>query len=164
MKYMGSKRTMLSNHLGQILPTEIQNAGRFADLFIGSAAVSWYVAENTSVEVIGADLQDFAVILANAVISRRKVIDGDRLWRQWSRRARQYYYRMTSRREADALEVTDWLRRPKTTVKDARRICRNIPHYTITQSYGGYYFSPKQALQLDALRATLPSGEKSQNL
>jgi hypothetical protein len=29
----------------------------------------------------------------------------------------------------------------------------------ITPAYGGYYFSPKQALELDALRATLPRGE-----
>jgi adenine-specific DNA methylase len=73
MKYMGSKRSMLQNGLGELLKREINGAARFVDLFTGSASVAGHVAKNFDVPVLASDLQSYSVALANAIISRRKI-------------------------------------------------------------------------------------------
>src|SRR5437016_2542153 len=70
VKYMGSKRWMLSNGLGHLLDDRAKNASRFVDLFSGSAAVAWYVAERTQREVVACDLQHYSRVLADAVLQR----------------------------------------------------------------------------------------------
>jgi adenine-specific DNA-methyltransferase len=67
MKYMGSKRVMLGNGLGEILVQETSGAKRFADLFAGSGSVAWYVAGSFPCRVIANDLQVFSSVLCNAV-------------------------------------------------------------------------------------------------
>ncbi len=156
MKYMGSKRSMLTNGLGKILNAECAKAKHFGDLFVGSGAVSWYIAENTSCRVLASDLQLFAVSLAEAVITRRSVMDAESIWRHWYRNA-------TRNAECDALfsgaerfDRVNWEKSRRRSVDEARELCTESKG-AVTKAYGGHYFSPKQALFLDALRQTLPN-------
>ena len=64
MKYMGSKRWMLENGLGNILEQNIPHYRRFVDLFAGSGVVASYVAKRSRIPVVAYDLQEFSVVLA----------------------------------------------------------------------------------------------------
>src|SRR5580658_119171 len=156
MKYMGSKRAMLANGLGKVLSAETADASRFADLFVGSGAVAWYVAQNSACRVLAADLQLFAVSLAEAVISREKVIDAEWVWKEWFREAQQRARQSQLFREAERFEQIKWGKARRRYVAHAREMCASSRR-PITQAYGGHYFSPKQALILDALRSALPT-------
>ena len=83
MKYMGSKRVMLQNGLGDLLIQEAIKHNRIVDLFSGAAAVSWFVAEKTNKEVLAIDIQEFAVVLAKSVICRNKIFQPDTLIENW---------------------------------------------------------------------------------
>lgn len=155
MKYMGSKRAMLSNGLGEALRAEITSARRFADLFSGSSAVAWYVAENFSCSVIAADLQLFAVCLAEAVIARDVALDPQIIWERWSREAAARARESDVFGGAERFGQISWGRARRRNVMDARTICKESQH-PVTKAYGGHYFSPKQAVLIDALRAALP--------
>src|SRR5687768_204802 len=87
MKYMGSKRAMLRNGLGELLDQELVGAKRFVDLFAGSAAVSAHVASKFVIPVIASDLQTYSVVLASAVIRQRGRLSADQLWKSWYERA-----------------------------------------------------------------------------
>jgi adenine-specific DNA-methyltransferase len=155
MKYMGSKRKMLSNGLGKIIATQAHDAKRFADLFAGSSAVVWYVAENVQCPVIATDLQLFAVCLAEAVITRDVALNADEIWQRWSKDAEAVACEEEIYLDAEQFGQLSWKRARKRSVQEARLICgasRNL----ITRAYGGHYFSPSQAVQVDALRKTLP--------
>jgi adenine-specific DNA-methyltransferase len=155
VKYMGSKRSMLSNGLGDVLRAEVIKKKRFADLFSGSSAVAWYVAENFPCPVIAADLQSFAVCLADAVISRGEALNAENIWGRWSRDAEAKARGSDVFQEADCFDGVSWKRARCRSVKDARNICKESLN-PIAKAYGGHYFSPKQAVILDALRTTLP--------
>jgi len=155
MKYMGSKRAMLANGLGQLLRAEAEGVKRFADLFVGSGAVAWYVAENFGCHVIAADLQTFAVALAEAVIGRNTAIPPEPVWQDWSRNADERVRKDSLHLDAEDFDKVPWKRARRQSVEDARRMCL-ASEGPITRAYGGHYFSPKQALLIDALRATLP--------
>lgn len=156
MKYMGSKRAMLANGLGKILRAEAATSSRFVDLFVGSGAVAWYVAENTECPVLGADLQLFAVSLAGAVVSRKQTVKPESVWHEWFLCAKERNQRRQIFREAERFQSAKWTSARRRSVARAREICEgsDLP---ITGAYGGYYFSPKQALVFDALRSTLPT-------
>jgi adenine-specific DNA-methyltransferase len=156
MKFMGSKRSMLANGLGKILKAETANAKRFADLFVGSGAVAWYIAENTGCRVVAADLQLFAVSLAEAVITRKGVIDPESVWKGWYRDALRSIRRNCLFGEAEQFDGRKWASARRRSVDDAREMCLGS-RGPVTRAYGGHYFSPKQALLLDALRRTLPT-------
>ncbi len=70
MKYMGSKRWMLQNGLGDLIAREVRGAARFVDLFSGSGAVSTHVAMKYEVPVTAYDLQTFSTVLTRAVVGR----------------------------------------------------------------------------------------------
>ena len=57
MKYMGSKRSMLLDGLGDLLANNALKTTRFVDLFAGSGAVSIHVATKYEIPVIASDLQ-----------------------------------------------------------------------------------------------------------
>ena len=156
MKYMGSKRAMLANGLGKLLMAETEKAERFADLFVGSGAVAWYVAENTTCRVLAADLQLFAVSLAEAVISRKRAVEPESVRKQWFLQAQERIRGSRLYREAEDFDNTTWERARRRNVAYAREIC-GVSRRSITRAYGGHYFSPKQALTLDALRGALPT-------
>jgi adenine-specific DNA-methyltransferase len=155
VKYMGSKRTMLSNGLGEVLRSRVSKVKRFADLFSGSAAVAWFVAENFSCPVMAADLQSFSVCLAEAVISRDVPLNPQAIWEHWSKEAQATAGQADAFQEAERFSQVSWGRARRRNVADARDICVES-HHPITKAYGGHYFSPKQAILIDALRATLP--------
>ena len=83
MKYMGSKRRLLQNGLGEILIRESKSSKRIVDPFCGSASVVWYLAERTNLPIIASDLQKYSAILACSVISRTKAIDNKHLINSW---------------------------------------------------------------------------------
>ncbi len=147
MKYMGSKRSMLTNGLGVLLDQERHEAGRFFDLFAGSGAVSIHIARKYSIPVFAFDLQKYSSILANAVISRNREFDCGDVWQLWIRRAK-------SRFNKASVPTSDRL--TQAVVYDFRKWCAAQADSPITKAYGGYYFSPKQAMWIDALLATLP--------
>lgn len=83
MKYMGSKRSMLQNGLGEALESASFGTDRFVDLFTGSASVAWYAAEKMKRPVLASDLQLFATCLAAAILTRRKKSNVDEWWPKW---------------------------------------------------------------------------------
>ena len=154
MKYMGSKRWMLQNGLADLIAREVRGAARFVDLFAGSGAVSTHVAMKYEVPVTAYDLQTFSTVLARAVIGRESRIDAERLWTNWYARAREL---RRSLRAPSAL-IVNW-----TAVNQHRQWCAEQT-WSVTKSYGGYYFSALQAIWLDALRQTLPEREPGKSV
>jgi len=147
MKYMGSKRAMLKNGLGELLKSEMGSASRFLDLFSGSGAVATHVAQNFEVPVHAYDLQQYSTVLARAVVTRRKPIVVDKVWAAWLERAKE---RARTIRPRTVHKVT------RRDVVRLRKWCERQKKWPITRSYGGHYFSAHQAVMIDALRATLP--------
>ncbi|SMH35859.1 Adenine-specific DNA methylase [Mesorhizobium australicum] len=149
---------MLGNGLGEALGRSLAEAERVLDLFTGSAAVAWYVAEQHGKEVLASDLQTYSTILAASVIERTKPI-ADRDWvESWMRRARG---RVSAHRQwRDIKELQTSL--DKIPVSEAASNARSIDFGTkfpVSKAYGGYYFSPWQAAWIDALRASMPEAE-----
>jgi 16S rRNA G966 N2-methylase RsmD len=160
MKYMGSKRWMLSNGLGELLAEQAPRSERFVDLFSGTAAVSWHVAESTQVPVLAVDLQAYAAVLGQAVLGRTRAVNPVRVLGGWVKRAQ-------ARIEADPIdEQATVLSRRKvspTAVREARRLCGQAED-PIVRAYGGHYFSPVQALTIGALRASVPEREPERSV
>lgn len=152
MKYMGSKRAMLKNGLGHLLEQEVANASRFVDLFSGSSAVAAHVASGFAIPVLAYDLQRYSVVLANATIARRRPIDANKEWRNWYERARLRVLKISAP-GARRLTIAK--------VSAFRTWSARQTGLPITAAYGGHYFSPNQAVWLDALRLTLPTGRKT---
>jgi len=147
MKYMGSKRWMLENGLGNILEQTITRYRRFVDLFAGSGVVASYVAKRSRIPVVAYDLQEFSVVLAGAIIERCRPLAADPLWKEWYERACRFVAKISIISEDKFTCAYVW---------KCRDWCQNQRRLPITNAYGGHYFSPKQAVWLDALRATLP--------
>lgn len=150
MKYMGSKRAMLTNGLGELLSEKIKGADRFIDLFAGSAAVATHVACKYDVPVLAYDLQEFSVVLANAVLRRQESLDWRSIWTNWRARACRIWSKVP---------VPGAGRFSASAVQKCRRWCATQSDLPITRAYGGHYFSPTQSVWIDALRFTLPDDE-----
>jgi adenine-specific DNA-methyltransferase len=156
MKYMGSKRLMLQNGLGQLLKAQAKNKKRIVDLFSGSASVSWFAAQNIALPVLSADLQWYSKWVARSVLCRRKRIDASDVLRRWIGSATESMAASEVCRSALELDRT----RPNagTWAAKARELCDNRRGTgPVWRAYGGYYFSPSQAATLDTLRRTIPS-------
>jgi adenine-specific DNA-methyltransferase len=149
MKYMGSKRWMLRNGLGDLIAREVRGSSRFFDLFAGSAAVSTHVAVKYKLPVSAYDLQTFSTVLVNAVVARESKINAEVLWAKWYARAREL-------RQSVRPPSANILNR---TIVKRHRSWSAEQTWLITKAYGGYYFSAIQATWLDALRQTLPERE-----
>ncbi len=154
MKFMGSKRSMLLNGLGEAIAEMAPSHRRFVDLFTGSGVVAWHVAQKYDVEVLAGDLQQFCVVLASSVISRTKPLDG-RWLDDWIAAADVELRASSILVEAKRLQETLCDADIERVAKRARKLCQT-PSAPIFNAYGGYYFSPLQAISLDALRTTLP--------
>jgi len=150
MKYMGSKRAMLQNGLGDLLRREIDNTPRFVDLFTGSGSVAIHVARNFSIPVLALDLQSYSAILTAAVVGREAPLLWQPFWEEWLRRASVKF-------KAQRIPTADKLTQP--IVADLRAWCDEQKKLPITKAYGGHYFSPRQAVWIDALRTSLPKLE-----
>ncbi|WP_416268207.1 DNA adenine methylase [Burkholderia cepacia] len=166
MKYMGHKGKLLPL-LGEILKNEAVNASKVADPFCGSGAVSWYMAQETDKVILSGDLQSFAVARAAAVVERTKAIDSNRVTKRWFESAREVVDSIVSQFPNAAKSV-----HPEISISEIQKIVNRsrvfcdevLPplffkmhgHFPMTQAYGGHYFSPLQAIEIDALRQTLP--------
>jgi len=160
MKYMGSKRSMLENGLGEIILERAKYASRIIDLFCGAGYVSWFVAEHINKPVIATDLQEYATILAKSVIGRTFTLEPEDLETEWLKSMDEELQsdinfndaRAIDRKSAD-LEILDYVQR-------ARNLCEHSSEVgPVWNAYGGYYFSPMQALKFDYMRKNLPDDE-----
>ncbi len=174
MKYMGHKGKLLPV-LGEILKCESVNARRVADPFCGSGAVSWFLAQSTSKAIFSSDLQSFAAARAAAVVERTIVLDADSIIRTWFQAARKVvntivvHFPNSSRSIQPDLTIATRIR---SLVVRSRNFCHSVlpsllekigGEFPMTFAYGGHYFSPMQALELDALRQTVPKSIAESN-
>lgn len=155
MKYMGSKRAMLGNGLGELLGKEVPAANRFVDLFTGSAAVAAHVGRRFDLPVLAFDLQNYSAVLADAVIGRNSTFEWKPAYDRWYKRAECFVSQVQL---PDATNIT------KRTVSEYRTWCAEQNDLPITKAYGGHYFSPQQAVWIDALRAKLPTTEPARTV
>src|ERR1700694_346469 len=155
MKYMGSKRAMLQNGLGEVLKRQIKSRRRFVDLFSGSGAVAIHVARTSKTPVAAWDIQGYSAVLANAVLNRQDEFAWRRSWDAWRRRAKKYC-------RSYRVPIADKLTRAR--VDEIRDWCSSRRKLPITKAYGGHYFSARQAVEIDALRVTLPSATRSRTI
>lgn len=157
MKYMGSKRAMLQNGLGDVLKTEAKSASRVVDLFCGGASVSWFAAAKLGRPVIACDLQEYATILAGAVVKRTKAVhfsEVNELWLSHATRAKSRLKGWNLARKLDeAGYCTEMWRQCAQTLCSSEAAAKSS---LIWRCYGGHYFSPTQALSFDAMLHTLP--------
>ncbi len=159
MKYMGSKRGMVANGLGEVLDDALNRNGRFADIFAGSGIVACHVAQKYSIPVFASDLQSFSAVLSNAVIARIAPVSVDDIWMPWKHRAEDYARQSGLLDKALVLDSKDWKGDPQELVDSARALSASSKSPDILRAYGGFYFSPLQALTIASLRATLPEQE-----
>ena len=162
LKFMGSKRALLENGLGDVLVSSLCSRERFVDLFTGSASVAWYVAETCSVSVLANDLQRFSGVLAESVIGRTQVLDESWII-AWLNEAVTSMENDPIFHDATKLQVFCSEGPIEEITHDARALCRDsgLP---ITAAYGGYYFSPLQSLRLDYLRSSLPRAKDARSV
>ncbi len=157
MKYMGSKRYMLVNGLGEMLEDKITSYQRFIDPFSGGGFVSTYVAQKYSIPVISSDLQEYSSILVGAVIERIKPLREKQFEVLWLTKAEKHL--RTSRLYKNALELENtYSGDVKKLVEESRVLCKK-PSYIgpVWNAYGGHYYSPEQALSFDYLMKYAPS-------
>jgi adenine-specific DNA methylase len=160
MKYMGSKRAMLSNGLGKMIAKEIQGKDRFVDLFAGSAAVSWFVASNFEVSVLSVDLQHYSKALANSVLLRTNDLDEhtlDMAYQSWVSDVQDTLTQDNRYQRAVGLMCGD--SSVEKIADQSIALCESEPGGIIWKSYGGYYFSPAQARIIDSLNQSIPADE-----
>jgi len=162
VKYMGSKRSMLTNGLGDALSQSIAECNRVFDMFTGSGAVAWHVAQKYDREVIASDLQSYAVALAAGVIERTEPLADHRWLDSWFDHAKEmqpsrFFQKATNLQEK--LEVEQIAG----SAIEARELCAdfNLP---VCFAYGGYYYSPLQSLWLDTLRIALPKNANQRRI
>lgn len=154
---------MLSNGLGEALGRSLNTSKRVFDLFAGSAAVSWYVAERFGKEVIASDLQSYSMVLAASVIQRTSPII-DAIWiDNWFCRAREYSLAHGEWKFIKELQASA----TKMPAPEAALAARSVDFdskFPLSRAYAGYYFSPWQSVWIDALRATAPEEEDYRNV
>lgn len=166
MKYMGSKRYMLANGLGELLREQLPYTKRFVDPFSGSGGVVNFVAtdQNFKGQIIASDLQKYAVVLAKAVIERTDTINVEYLKKIWIEKAQEEIESSKLLTKADEVDEK-YNRSIKTRVREGRKLCDTSSKVgPIWNAYGGHYFSPKQALVIDYLLSALPKQTKHRDI
>ncbi|MGE0269284.1 MAG: DNA adenine methylase [Candidatus Omnitrophota bacterium] len=157
MKYMGSKRYMLTNGLGKLLDEEAKSAKRIVDLFCGAGAVACHVARHTDLPVLAIDLQKYSVILTESIIGRNRVIEESELTENWLNRVDDLRRESKLWISAEKLSAKLDKRRMGQYVKDCRELCEERSTIgPIWNAYGGHYYSPQQALTFDYLLKYVP--------
>lgn len=158
MKYMGSKRAMLRNGLGTLIVNRARYAKRIVDLFSGSGAVAWFAAQHVRLPVIASDLQEYARVLAASVVLRTRRVDPSRLRESWLSPVRRSVAQLRIGRLASSVNQDG--RQTRKSVAKARQLCREESGLgPVWTAYGGYYFSPRQAVVLDSMLHHLPAAE-----
>lgn len=146
---MGSKRAMLQNGLGELLAREVKANGenRFIDLFAGSGAVAIHIAQKVPIHVLAFDLQEYSAVVAGAIIEREKNFAWEVVWADWEKRASRSFTKVRLPKDKTLTQAV---------VADYREWSGEQSKLRITKAYGGYYYSPKQAVLIDAFLATMP--------
>lgn len=162
MKYMGSKRSMLLNGLGEAIAESVPKHRRFVDLFTGSGAVAWHVAQRYDIETVATDIQNFCVALAGGVLERTGLPSESDI-QSWIVTSRIMAEQSPLFKEAVQIQAQIDSGEIQTVAERAREYCR-LPGGPIFNAYGGYYYSPLQALKIDALRASLVSAGSAYSL
>jgi adenine-specific DNA-methyltransferase len=170
MKYMGNKSKMLPV-LSEVLAAHAVSSEKIADAFCGSATVSWHMAEFTDKVIVAGDIQSFAVARASAVIERVEAVDPERMLKLWFSKAGDIVNAVANHFPNHLKSIEPDLTNSeyiKTVVEQSRKFCEDVlpvvfrdfkGAWPISKAYGGYYYSPVQALVFDALRQSLPRGE-----
>jgi len=140
---------MLQNGLGELLAREVKAKGenRFIDLFAGSGAVAIHVARKVPIHVLAFDLQAYSAVIAGAIIERESLFDYEEAWSKWEKRALRRFAKIQLPKQKTLTQ---------SVVADYREWSGDQNKLRITKAYGGYYYSPEQAVLIDALLATLP--------
>jgi adenine-specific DNA-methyltransferase len=146
---------MLLNGLGDLLADTAPTSTRFVDLFAGSGAVAIHVATKYEIPVIASDLQQYSAILAGAVLERQTELKWETLWKDWHASAKEIYCRQ---RPPKVKRVT------KKAVEECRDWSLRRRSLPLTKAYGGHYYSPEQAVWIDAFRATIPNEKPAQTV
>lgn len=156
MKYMGSKLALLDNGLSTVLLRTIRTGDRFVDLFCGTGRVAWHVAESVSVPVLAVDLQQYSAVLAGAIVGRTHTIDPNHVIRMWLRPT----MRTLTREEPYIAALSHDVDLDAQGVIRARHLCANVAGGPVWRSYGGHYFSPRQAATFDHLISRVPGSDE----
>jgi len=156
MKYMGSKRQMLNNGLGETLDRALADECRFVDLFTGSAAVARHVAEKYTVPVVAVDIQAFCIVLAESILLRDAAVDLTLSIENWISRAEGRLRLSPIYSRAMSIQGDLTVERISEVAILARSLCEESGE-DFCKAYGGWYYSPHQALLINALRHELPS-------
>jgi len=160
---MGSKRSMLRNGLGELLTEQSRYVRRFVDLFCGAGSVSWFVAETLELPVLAADLQEYAVVMARAVIERSAPLNAAQISKKWLEEVRLRV--RTSWQWENAIALADRFEDICDLVSSARQLCE-LPSDIgpIWGAYGGHYFSPAQAILFDFMLKHSPQEEPERSV
>jgi len=152
---------MLQNGLGDLLRSESVSASRVVDLFCGAASVAWFAATELSKPVAAFDLQEYAVVLAGAVVRRTKPLEPSEVARRWMTPAKRLRSKMKGWKEASELD-TKGLNTATWRIRSQELCSSDVAASTslIWARYGGHYFSPTQALSFDAMLRNLPDDEE----
>jgi adenine-specific DNA methylase len=157
---MGSKRAMLRNGLGELLSEHIPSKTSFYDLFCGAGSVAGYVAQNFKIPVYASDLQQYAVVLAASQIEKTEAFNPITIEAYWAT-STQSLLELHKKKWETALQLSklpNELHLKRTAVIAARSFCESLGEaFPLTKAYGGHYYSPAQAMLLDARRRSLPS-------
>ena len=158
VKYMGSKSALLANGLGELIIEEAQRAGRVVDLFCGGSSISWFAAENIELPVFATDLQQYAVVLARAVVERTKPLDPVTVTDEWFSAVLRLREGSETWLAAQSAETGH--NNIAQFVNASRDLCTQVADSgPIWASYGGHYFSPSQSATIDAMLEALPQQE-----
>lgn len=158
MKFMGSKRRMLTNGLGEVLSRQAEKGSRFVDLFAGSGAVACHVAERYRMPVLANDLQLFTSSLVSAVTSRTAPL-ADTWIDAWISGVYAKCESDAIFAQAQSLQDQIGQTQLEEIASKSQALLSGYPP-GFANAYGGHYFSAVQAILLEQLRANLPSSKE----
>ena len=165
MKYMGSKRSLIDNGLGTLISESAESSTRFVDLFCGASSVAWFAAHQLHKQVLACDLQEYAVVLSSSVIERSQPVERNSIEADWIGRTREVLKALGPWKQAVDLDSKNLEIHPWHSL--AQQLCKAYQadlSLLVFRCYGGYYFSPSQALAFDAMLQALPADRHHKKL
>lgn len=150
---------MLRNGLGELLEKQISNKNGFYDLFCGAGSVAGHIAQNFEIPVYACDLQQYAVVLAASQIENTEQFDPHVVENFWAISTKNWLdvHFETWQEALKISQLPDDIHLKRISVIEARSFCETLgDDFPISKAYGGYYYSPAQAMLIDARRRCLP--------
>jgi len=152
MKYMGSKRWMLKNGLGDLIASEVRVPHDFS-ICSRAQRRSQHMLPSSIRFRFSLYLQTFSTVLANAVVGRESKINAEDLWQSGTPELENY-----------AGQSAPFLAGSKSAIVKQHRLWSAERTWLITKAYGGHYFSANQSIWLDVLRQHSQSGTRKERL